>query len=375
MVPYRGRFAFRIARLILSILCAGWYLQSTGFGSAVAVSLLAIHLAFAIFALIRMDFDPQNQTRLALAVDSGYYVLWVWLAPASWQPMFACAYVLALIAVFHSVVVSAIVTAWAMLAALLVPRTGPGSLAASVIAMAAVAISVAVYRSFLERRMSATLRQNVIIRSQAQIAREAECQRIAADFHDGPLQSFVGFQMRLEIIRKQMERNPAAALEELRSLQELCKSQVTDLRAFVRSMRPVDDGMSLAASLARMAESLQRDTGIETTFTGQDLQDPQEIDLSLEILQIVREAFNNIQKHSLAKQVLLAAHRDKNNIEIVVEDKGNGFPFVGTFTLDELDALHTGPISIKRRIRMLGGDLMIESRPGDGAKLTIRVPC
>lgn len=375
MVPYRGRFAFRIARLILSILCAGWYLQSTGFGSAVAVSLLAIHLAFAIFALIRMDFDAQNQTRLALAADSGYYVLWVWLAPASWQALFACAYVLALIAVFHTVVVSAVVTAWAIFVALLVPRTGPGSLATSVIAMAAVAISVAVYRSFLERRMSATLRQNVIIRSQAQIAREAECQRIAADFHDGPLQSFVGFQMRLEIIRKQMERNPPAALEELRILQELCKSQVTDLRAFVRSMRPVDDGMSLAASLARMAEALQRDTGIETIFTGQDLQDPQEIDLSLEILQIVREAFNNIQKHSLAKQVLLAARRDKNDIEIVVEDKGNGFPFAGAFTLDELDALHTGPISIKRRIRMLGGDLRIESRPGDGAKLTIRVPC
>ncbi|MEI9814600.1 MAG: histidine kinase [Acidobacteriota bacterium] len=203
----------------------------------------------------------------------------------------------------------------------------------------------------------------MIIRSQAQGAREAERQRIAADFHDGPLQSFVGFQMRLEIIRKMTERDAASGMAELKSLQELCKSQVADLRAFVRSMRPVDQGMSLAASLARMADSLQRDTGIASTFTGEELQDPPEVEISLEILQIVREAFNNIQKHSGATQVKLRAYRQGRYVEITVEDNGNGFPFAGTFSLEELDSLRIGPVSIKRRVRMLAGDLSIESRP------------
>ena len=75
------------------------------------------------------------------------------------------------------------------------------SLVTTMLGMGSVSIAIALYKRYLERRMSSTLRHNVIIRSQAQGARESERQRIAADFHDGPLQSFISFQMRLEIIR------------------------------------------------------------------------------------------------------------------------------------------------------------------------------
>ena len=149
---------------------------------------------------------------------------------------------------------------------------------------------------------------------------------------------------------------------------------MADLRSFVRSMRPPDEGMSLAASLQRMADSLQRDTGITSTFTGEELHDPQEVDVSLEIIQIIREAFNNIQKHSGATRVGLSAHRRGRAVEIIVTDNGSGFPFAGTFTLEELDAARLGPISIKRRIKMLAGELALESRPGEGSTLTLRVP-
>ena len=93
------------------------------------------------------------------------------------------------------------------------------------VAAAGVAIPIAFHKRYLDRRISNTLRHNVIIRSQAQGAREAERQRIAADFHDGPLQSFISFQMRLEIIRKLLGRDVDAATEELRQLQELCRAR------------------------------------------------------------------------------------------------------------------------------------------------------
>jgi signal transduction histidine kinase len=57
-----------------------------------------------------------------------------------------------------------------------------------------------------------------------------------------------------------------------------------------------------------------------------------------------------------------------------VDDDGSGFNFSGSFTLDELDLLRLGPQSIKRRVRSLGGDLTIESRPGHGASLKFRFP-
>jgi signal transduction histidine kinase len=63
-----------------------------------------------------------------------------------------------------------------------------------------------------------------------------------------------------------------------------------------------------------------------------------------------------------------------HKVEIKAEDNGSGFPFSGAFNLDELELLRLGPVSIKRRVRMLGGDLQLESRPGQGASLQIRIP-
>jgi signal transduction histidine kinase len=132
--------------------------------------------------------------------------------------------------------------------------------------------------------------------------------------------------------------------------------------------------MGLAASLSRMAELFQRDTGTVATFSSADIPDPGETEVSLEVLQIVRETLNNIQKHSGATRVAISAARQGTRLEIVVEDNGSGFPFAGDFTLEELELLRLGPVSVKRRVRMLGGELAIQSRPGGGAKLEIRVP-
>ena len=177
------------------------------------------------------------------------------------------------------------------------------------------------------------------------------------------LQSFISFQMRLAIINKLMGRDVKVALSELIQLQELCQNQVTELRDFVRSMRPADEGMSLNASIGRMVDLFQRDSGISSTYVAGEFHDPPQTEVSLELLQIVREALNNIQKHSGASRVALAAARKEDRLEVVVEDNGSGLPFSGTFSLEELELLHLGPLSIRRRVRMLGGDLAITSNP------------
>ena len=104
--------------------------------------------------------------------------------------------------------------------------------------------------------------------------------------------------------------------------------------------------------------------------------DPAETEVSLELLQIVRETMNNIQKHSGATRMALSVGVRDHRIEINAEDNGAGFPFSGSFNLDELELLRLGPVSIKRRVRMLGGDLQLDSRPGQGAEqaLQIRIP-
>jgi signal transduction histidine kinase len=377
MVPYRGRLALRLARTVLALACLAWYFFAAGGRSAWVLAGIGAYLIFAAGTLVEAHFDSRRLALIALIVDTGFFAFWTWAAPAGPMPALVFGFLLAAAVVAHSVARVSMVVAFAAIVALLLilgGESGGNALAWTVIASSAVVIALAFHKGYLERRLSHTMRHNVLIRSQAQGAREAERERIAADFHDGPLQSFISFQMRLEIVRKLLGRDREAAAEELRQLQELCHSQVSELRSFVRSMRPVDDGASLSASLSRMVEQFQRDTNIFASFSSGDFHDPDETQVSLEVLQIVREALNNIQKHSGATRIAISIAKKEQRLDISVEDNGAGFPFSGAFTLDELELLRQGPVSIKRRVRMLGGELQLESRPGSGAKLQVRIP-
>lgn len=295
------------------------------------------------------------------------------MVPFDWASALAYGYLLTSAAALHPPVrvIAVAVSAISVVVALTAPG---GRLIWVALAAAGMAVAFSLHKAYLERRMSNTLRQNVIIRSQAEGAREAERERIAADFHDGPLQNFVSFQMRLEVVKKLMARDVNLAADELRQLQELCRNQVTELRSFVRSMRPVDEGMSLSASLSKMVEQFQRDTGISAAFSSAEFNDPAATEVSLELLQIVRETLNNIHKHSGASRVAITVGKRGEKLEVKTEDNGGGFPFSGLFTLDELELLHMGPASIKRRVKMLGGEMQLESRPGQGSSLEIRLP-
>ncbi len=234
---------------------------------------------------------------------------------------------------------------------------------------------VALQKQSLLDRLSASSRQAVMYRLEAQRARESERERIAADFHDGPLQSFISVQMRLEVVRKMLERSHEAGLEELRQLREVCDRQVTEVRTFVRGMRPVElDGAGLASSLRSTVGFFQKDSGIPTTFHADPTAMHDDIAASTEIVQIVREALNNLRKHSSASRATVRIARTARHLTINVEDDGTGFPFAGSFDLDELEMLKMGPRSIMRRVKSLEGDMLLHSRPGRGSELSIRLP-
>jgi signal transduction histidine kinase len=372
MIPYQGRAAIRVARVVLAFSCLAWY-PFTGARVSSSLAFLIAYAIFAVGALFEAKFDAPPRAVVALVIDFAFFAFCKWLLPADWASALAYGFLLVSAAVLQPVATVLAVAASAMILIVLLTAPGSGLVWADWCA-GAMALAFSLYKRYLEQRMSNTLRYNMIIRAQSEGAREAERERIAADFHDGPLQSFISFQMRLEIVRKLLGRDIDAATNELRQLQDLCRDQVTELRSFVRSMRPVEDGVSLSASLSRMTEQFQRDTGIAATFTSAEFNDPAQTEVSLELLQIVRETLNNIHKHSGASRVALTLSKNGQKLEVRAEDNGGGFPFSGVFTLEELELLRTGPVSIKRRVRMLGGELMLDSRPGHGSSLEIRVP-
>ena len=88
---------------------------------------------------------------------------------------------------------------------------------------------------------------------------------------------------------------------------------------------------------------------------------------------MLREALHNVQKHAGATRVAVALEKTDRGLEISIDDNGHGFAFAGSYSLEELELLRLGPTSIKRRVRTLGAEMLLDSKPGQGAGLRIRL--
>ncbi|HYO81575.1 MAG TPA: sensor histidine kinase [Bryobacteraceae bacterium] len=376
-VPYLWRRSLLLARACLAICGLLLYVLHPVDWSALTLAFIATYSGFAIFTLYRhLTAETQSWPPAYLLADLGFFLLCAihpstagrWVAVAVW------AYLLLLGALLYR---------WRYVAAVFfltavflhIPGAGPvRGVELGILLSGALAVVLAMYKDHVHERLSAALKRSLLSRSEAEVAREQERQRIAGDFHDGPLQSFIGFQMRLEIVRKLMERDSDAALSELVQLQELGRSQITELRAFVRGMQPSEvTPQTLGVAIRESVEHFERDSGISAQVFCDDLSTLSE-SVALELLQIIREALNNVRKHSKASRVVLQVAAAAEGVSLTVEDDGSGFPFSGTFTLDELEVLRRGPGSIKRRVRVVGGELTLDSRPAAGSTLRIRLP-
>jgi signal transduction histidine kinase len=339
-------------------------------------AILAAYFAYALVFALRRRAQLGTLGLLALFADTVYFLILAsqTSGPILWLSIAFYLYLLAEALVFHGTVEVVIVAGVTLIYAAVI-ADGARQIERPVIVGGILAYALAVSRKHHAREAEAMAEELENARKGAEKARELERQRIASDFHDGPLQSFISLQMRLEILRKLMERDLAAGLEDLRELQALAQSQVRDLRAFLHSMRPVDlEGNNLVASARRTAETFQKESGIPVTFIGANAPVGLPQEMTTEVLQMLREALANVQKHAGATRVAVGMEKADRALEISVDDNGHGFNFAGTYTLEELELLRLGPASLKRRARSLNADLILESRPGRGAGLKFRVP-
>ena len=351
--------------LLLSPKCTPW-----------ALAVAPVYLAFTLL----VPFSKRRGGAFALLVlfaDLVYFLVLVGAGIGSvlWLPALYYLYLLAeAVFAYHAPEVLVVVVVSVIFCiALQTQRVFP--IRRTAVVMGTLAYAFSAYKKRLDGRIRDLERDVGETREEAVRAREAERLRIASDFHDGPLQSFISVQMRLEILRKILERDIRAGMDDLRDLQELAQQQVKELRAFVRSMRPPEiQGSNLYASARRICESFQKESGIPVSFVGGEgpLKFPEE--MASEVVQMLREALHNVLKHAGATRVAVSLERVAKTLELSVDDNGAGFQFSGVYTLDELELLRLGPASFKRRARALNADMTLESRPGQGAGLKLRVP-
>jgi two-component system, NarL family, sensor histidine kinase UhpB len=196
-------------------------------------------------------------------------------------------------------------------------------------------------------------------------AQEEERARVARDLHDEVNQSLTGVLLRLEAAR---EAAPPELEGQLAETKALANRAMRELLSVARQLRPTAlDDLGLAAATAGQVEQLSGGD-VEAAFAAEgdfsDLGD----DAQLVVYRVAQEALSNAVRHSGAERVSVALRRlEDRGVELEVADDGRGFAF------DESEG-GLGIAGMRERALLVGGELTIESRPGEGTTVRLSVP-
>jgi signal transduction histidine kinase len=209
---------------------------------------------------------------------------------------------------------------------------------------------------------------------------ERRLTRVRFDLHDGPQQDLMLLAQDLRLFRSQVET--LLANDEIR---ERVNGRFDDLEArliavdgdlrriAVSTESPFLHSESLPKVLAHLTRAFQERTGIEPQVRLQgdfgDLTDSQHITL----LGLIREALGNIREHAGAEHVAISLSSSARGVEASVTDDGRGFE-PETMLVEAARQGHLGLVGMHERVRMLGGETRIDSRPGGPTVISVTLP-
>jgi signal transduction histidine kinase len=192
-------------------------------------------------------------------------------------------------------------------------------------------------------------------------ARAAERARIAREIHDAISQHLFGLRMIAAGIRRADPGNQQA-----RAIERITEEALRDMQTLLIELRPASlDDAGLAPALQEICAAYQHRLGITVDASLDDVTVPAPVEHAL--LRITQEACTNAIRHGNARRLTVSMTRQDGHIELAVRDTGTGFdpaaPHAGS-----------GLAHIRDRVAELGGTVDIDSAPGRGAAVTVRVP-
>jgi two-component system, NarL family, sensor histidine kinase UhpB len=195
-------------------------------------------------------------------------------------------------------------------------------------------------------------------------AQEEERARVARDLHDEVNQSLTGLLLRLEAVR---EEAPPELEPEIAETRALANQAMQELLSLARQLRPTAlDDLGLAAAIAGQVEQLRR-SGLDAELSSEGDFSGLDDDVQLVFYRVAQEALSNAARHSGAKRVDISLRRSAGGVELEVADDGRGFAF-------EQSERGLGIGGMRERALLVGAELTIESRPGDGTTVRLSVP-
>lgn len=207
-----------------------------------------------------------------------------------------------------------------------------------------------------QRRKEVSLREDAILHERA---------RVAADIHDTLLQGVTAVVLQCEDLERELPQKPSIKLLRIK---QIARETLAETRRFmwVLSHEPADE-QDPATMLVFIAEKLFAGVPVSLQFR---LKECPGLDshLRLGLTRIGKEALTNVLKHSRATIVRVELRYTPKQVRLSIIDNGCGF------SASTQDQGGFGLLGLKTRAQMLGGEALVQSRPGSGTNVVVRLP-
>jgi PAS domain S-box-containing protein len=200
--------------------------------------------------------------------------------------------------------------------------------------------------------------------------REQEKSRIARELHDELGQALTALKIDVGYLRQKWPPAEEEIGRKLATMQSVIDSTVAATRRISADLRPLMlDDLGLTAAIEWLVDNFRARSGIDCRLDigagDLELQDP----YATAVFRVLQESLTNASRHSEAKKVEVSLTRHGDEVLLVVHDDGRGFDAAGPRKAGSF-----GLLGLRERATLLGGDAVVDSRPGSGTTITMRLP-
>ena len=203
-------------------------------------------------------------------------------------------------------------------------------------------------------------------------AEEKERERIAGELHDQVGQAMLLAKMKLDALEAKLTDDSLRFCAAEAS--SLIGTSIQDIRSLTFKMRPpILDTTGSVTALEWLCSSIKSDYGLRVDFSDDGQPKPLSVEMCYSLYHVVRELLLNVVKHAKTDTARLLTAIDDRTLVVQVADNGAGFNCPDGI----MKHVHNGGYglyNVQQRIELLGGRFDVESAPGSGTSVTVRVP-
>jgi len=203
-------------------------------------------------------------------------------------------------------------------------------------------------------------------------AKEDERKRIARELHDDLGPSLTAVIINLQLLSA--ERRPEQLSRRIDETVDLADRMIQRIREISLDLRPpLIDELGLVPALSGYLESISERTGIKISVSGDKELGPLPAHVPITAFRIVQEAVTNVIRHAGSCRIDVVVRRNGSGIEVSVTDDGKGFDVAETMD-HSATGKAIGLLGMQERVGMVGGEIEIDSAPGAGTRIRVRLP-